>query len=84
MGRVRSWRKNNEIDPGIAGGGSGATDLDETERNRAVLYSIVETIEAEQRDKADWIETINTRLDALKTGGKTYSLDEAWGQLNAM
>ena len=61
-----------------------ATYPDEAERNLAVLYSIVETIEAEQRDKAEWIETINARLDALETGGKTFSLDEAWEQLDMM
>lgn len=57
---------------------------DETERNRAVLCSIVNAIEAEQRDKAEMIEIINTRLDDLEAGGKTYSLNEAWEQLDAM
>lgn len=56
----------------------------EAERSRAVLHSIVEAIEAEQRDKAEWIEIINTRLDALESGGKAYSLDEAWERLDAM
>ncbi len=55
---------------------------DETERNRALLGSIVETIEAEQQEKSEWIETIHARLDALEAGGKTYSLDEAWEQLD--
>ncbi len=61
-----------------------ATYPDEIERNRAVLYSIVDTIEAEQQDKAEWIDIINTRLDAMEAGGKTYSLDEAWECLDAL
>ena len=61
-----------------------ATYPDETERNRAVLHSIVDTIEAEQEDKAEWIEMINARLDDLHAGGKTYSLDEAWEQLDTL
>ena len=61
-----------------------ATYPDETERNRAVLCSIVNVIEAEQQDKAEMIEIINTCLDALEAGGKTYSLDEAWEQLDTM
>ncbi len=56
----------------------------ETERDRAVLRSIVEAVEAEQHDKAEWIEIINTRLDALEAEGKTYSLDETWERLDAM
>ena len=61
-----------------------ATYPDETERNRAVLCSIVDTIEAEQQDKAEWIEIINARLDALEAGGKSYTLEEAWERLDAM
>ena len=61
-----------------------ATYPDEMERTRAVLYSIVDTIEAEQQDKAEWIEIINTRLDAIEAGGKTYTLDEAWECLDAL
>ena len=57
---------------------------DETERSRAVLYSIIETLAAEQQDKAEWIEIVHTRLDALEAGGKSYSFDEAWERLDAM
>lgn len=48
------------------------------------MFEIVDTIEAEQQDKAEWIEIINTRLDAIEAGGKTYSLDEAWERLDAL
>ncbi len=48
------------------------------------MFKIVDTIEAEQQDKAEWIEIINTRLDDIEAGGKTYSLDEVWECLDAL
>ena len=59
---------------------------DEAERTRAVLCSIVDTIEAEQRDKAEIIEIIHTELAQIEAGGNSYTLEEMrkhWDEMRA-
>lgn len=59
---------------------------DEAERTRAVLCSIIEVIEAEQKEKAEIIETIQEELEEIAAGGKDYSLEEMrqhWTEMRA-
>ena len=63
-----------------------ATYPDEVERNRALLCSIVDTIEAEQRDKAEMIEVIHAELANIEAGSKSYTLEEMrqhWDEMRA-
>lgn len=59
---------------------------DEAERNRAVLSSILDAIEAEQGDKIEVVEIIHAELEEHTAGGKDYSFEEMrqhWAEMRA-